>query len=101
MWCDRRRCGYLVPPIMSHMPRRHVGSSARLGTVCGAGLVIVHLVASHGQPPLIGLHAAGISRIAGTVELPLPDAWQLARRLDHLLADAGYTPPTQEATDEQ
>jgi hypothetical protein len=86
------RCGYLVPPLLSHMPRRHRGDVLRLGHARDNGLVIVYLAATHGLPPVVGVHAAAPLWGAGTAELRLPDAWRLARHLDGLLTEAGYRP---------
>jgi hypothetical protein len=91
-WCVKERCGYLVPPLLSHMPRRHRGAALRLGHARESGLVIAYLAATHGLPPVFGLHAAAPLWGTGTAELRLPDAWRLTRHLDELMTEVGYHP---------
>jgi hypothetical protein len=91
-WCVKERCGYLVPPVMSHMLPRHRGAALRLGHPRAAGLVVAYLIGTHGLPPVVGLHAAAPVWGSGTAELRLPDAWRLARHLDVLLTQAAFVP---------
>jgi hypothetical protein len=91
-WCVKDRCGYLVPPLLAHMPRRHRSDVLRLGHARDNGLVVAYLAATHGLRPVVCLHAAAPLWGNGTAELRLPDAWYLARHLDGLVTAAGYRP---------
>ncbi|KIR64474.1 hypothetical protein TK50_02030 [Micromonospora haikouensis] len=86
-WCAPDRCGYLVPPVMAHMARRHRGQMHRVGDSRASGVVATYLIAADGLGPMVGVHAT--CRAGNTwAELTLPQAADLAEHLLGLLEQA-------------
>ncbi|MFG1766389.1 hypothetical protein ACGFIH_23870 [Micromonospora parva] len=84
-WCDQERCGYLVPPVMAHMARRHRGSIQRVGDGRAAGLVVTYLIGAEALGgALVGVHVTCRSGIAWA-ELSLLQAIELAEQLGALV----------------
>ncbi|GIJ21218.1 hypothetical protein Vlu01_18420 [Micromonospora lutea] len=88
-WCASDRCGHLVPPVMSHMQRRHRGASLKVGDPWASGSVVSYLVGADGQAPRVMVH---VSCRVGTpwAELPLSQVRQLVEQLRSLLAQAEF-----------
>ncbi|MEH0819301.1 MULTISPECIES: hypothetical protein [unclassified Micromonospora] len=87
-WCDPARCGHLVPPVMTHMARRHRGEMLRVGETRGSGMVVTYLIGAEARSPMIAVHAT--SRAGnGWAELSVSQAAQLVERLGALVAQAG------------
>ncbi|MEU7950627.1 hypothetical protein AB0B62_05525 [Micromonospora chalcea] len=86
-WCAPDRCGHLVPPIMTHMARRHRGPLVQVGDSRASGMVVTYLIGADGREPLIAVHA---TRRVGNAwaELSLTQAAQLVERLRDLLAQS-------------
>ncbi|MGC4863746.1 hypothetical protein [Micromonospora sp. DT41] len=87
-WCAPDRCGYLVPPVMTHMARRHRGPMQRVGDSRAGGLVVTYLISSEALGvPMVGVH---VTCRAGNAwaELSLPQAAQLVEQLRGSLAQA-------------
>ncbi|RZT81198.1 hypothetical protein EV382_4471 [Micromonospora violae] len=84
-WCAPDRCGYLVPPVMTHMARRHRGPMQRVGENRAGGLVVTYLISDALGSPMVGVHVTCRAGIAWA-ELPLPQAAQLVEQLHGLLA---------------
>ncbi|MBG6100754.1 hypothetical protein IW249_001168 [Micromonospora vinacea] len=87
-WCAPDRCGYLVPPVMTHMARRHRGPMQRAGDSRAGGLVVTYLISSEALAgPMVGVH---VTCRAGNAwaELSLPQAAQLVEQLRGSLAQA-------------
>ncbi|MFG2057856.1 hypothetical protein ACGFI9_27925 [Micromonospora sp. NPDC048930] len=77
-----------MPPLMTHMARRHRGPMYRFGDARAGGMVVAYLIGVDARTPLIAVHA--ISRAGNAwAELSLTQAAQLAERLRGLLAQAG------------
>ncbi|WP_432900716.1 hypothetical protein ACQP1S_28215 [Micromonospora matsumotoense] len=91
-WCTPERCGYLVPPVMPHMARRHRGLMLRVGESRASGLVVTYLISAEVPgAPLVGVHANCRAGNAWA-ELSLPQAAELVAQLSGLLtqvADQG------------
>lgn len=87
-WCDPDRCGHLVPPLMTHMARRHRGPMYRFGDTRAGGLVVTYLIGADARTPLIAVHATCRTGNAWA-ELSLTQAARLVERLGGLLAQAG------------
>ncbi|MEU8185871.1 hypothetical protein [Micromonospora carbonacea] len=86
-WCAPDRCGYLVPPVMAHMARRHRGQMHRVGDSRASGFVATYLIAADGLGPMVGVHAT--CRAGNTwAELTLPQAAELVEHLRGLLEQA-------------
>ncbi|MEU0552042.1 hypothetical protein [Micromonospora sp. NPDC005979] len=84
-WCDPERCGYLVPPVMAHMARRHRGPMQRVGDGRAAGLVVTYLIAAEASGgALVGVHVTCRSGIAWA-ELSLLQTIELAEQLNALV----------------
>ncbi|MET8084873.1 hypothetical protein [Micromonospora sp. NPDC005237] len=84
-WCDPDRCGYLVPPVMAHMARRHRGPMQRVGDGRAAGLVVTYLIGAEASDgALVGVHVTCRSGIAWA-ELSLLQAIELAEQLGALV----------------
>ncbi|GGO10953.1 hypothetical protein [Micromonospora parathelypteridis] len=84
-WCDPERCGYLVPPVMAHMARRHRGPMQRVGDGRAAGLVVTYLIGAEAlDGALVGVHVTCRSGIAWA-ELSLLQAIELAEQLGALV----------------
>ncbi len=98
-WCDRQRCEYVSAPEPRALPR-HRGSVEQIGDRdrhSGTGMVMTWLMGGRlGESDLVGVYAGSRSCGAGKAELRLVDVWRLARRLDTLLAEAGFTPPAED-----
>ncbi|WP_144081693.1 hypothetical protein [Micromonospora wenchangensis] len=87
-WCTPERCGFLVPPVMPHMARRHRGPMLRVGESRASGLVVTYLISAEVPgTPLVGVHATCRAGNAWA-ELSLPQAAELADQLRDLLAQA-------------
>ncbi|MGW3619198.1 hypothetical protein [Micromonospora arida] len=87
-WCVPDRCGYLVPPVMTHMARRHRGPVQRVGESRAGGLVVTYLISSEALGgPMVGVH---VTCRAGNAwaELSVPQAAQLVEQLRGSLARA-------------
>ncbi|WP_433344762.1 hypothetical protein [Micromonospora sp. CA-111912] len=84
-WCTPDRCGYLVPPVMAHMARRHRGPMHRVGDKRAGGLVVTYLIGADALGPMVGVHAACRGGNAWA-ELSLPQATELVEQLGGLLA---------------
>ena len=54
--------------------------------------MVAYLSGPDGRPPVVGVFASSLSRGKGLAVLRLADVWELARRLDELLKQAGYQP---------
>ncbi|WP_433228808.1 hypothetical protein ACQP2H_22820 [Micromonospora sp. CA-248260] len=88
-WCTPERCGYLVPPVMAHMARRHRGHMLRVGEKRASGLVVTYLISAEAPGgPLVCVHASCRAGNAWA-ELSLPEAAELVEQLRGLLAQAG------------
>ncbi|MER6753280.1 hypothetical protein ABT235_03740 [Micromonospora echinofusca] len=87
-WCAPDRCGHLVPPLMTHMARRHRGPMYRVGDTRASGHVITYLIGADAQTPLIAVHVTCRAGM-GWAELPLPQVAQLVEQLRGLLKQAG------------
>ncbi|MEO3775855.1 hypothetical protein ABGB16_03170 [Micromonospora sp. B11E3] len=87
-WCAPDRCGHLVPPLMTHMARRHRGPIYRFGDTRTSGTVIIYLIGADAQAPLIAVHATCRGGNAWA-ELSMSQAAQLVERLRALLLQAG------------
>ncbi|SBT51665.1 hypothetical protein [Micromonospora narathiwatensis] len=87
-WCAPDRCGHLVPPLMTHMARRHRGPMYRFGDTRAGGVVVTYLIGADDRAPLIAMHATCRAGNAWA-ELSLAQAAQLVERLRGLLAQAG------------
>lgn len=83
----------MLPAQVEQPLRRHKGPIRTLGDRRGGGSVVVYLFAGQAGLPMLGIHAAGRWRGSGGAVLRLPEVWQLARHLDDLLRQAGFTPP--------
>ncbi|WP_159079363.1 hypothetical protein ACN28C_04950 [Plantactinospora sp. WMMC1484] len=83
----------MVPPQTQHPLRHHKGPVRSFGDRRGGGNVVVYLFAGQAGQPMIGLHAVGRWRGSGGAVLRLAEVWRLARHLDELLHQAGFTPP--------
>ncbi|MEU1604177.1 hypothetical protein [Micromonospora matsumotoense] len=87
-WCTPERCGFLVPPVMPHMARRHRGPMLRVGESRASGLVVTYLISAEVPgAPLVGVHATCRAGNAWA-ELSLPQAAALADQLRDLLTQA-------------
>ncbi|MEU1397825.1 hypothetical protein ABZ403_17435 [Micromonospora zamorensis] len=87
-WCTPDRCGYLVPPVMSHMARRHRGPMQRVGESRSGGLVVTYLISAEAVGgPMVCVHATCRAGNAWA-ELSLPQAAQLVEQLRGSLAQA-------------
>lgn len=88
-WCTPERCGYLVPPVMAHMARRHRGHMLRVGEKRASGLVVTYLISAEtAGAPLVCVHASCRAGNAWA-ELSLSEAAELVEQLRGLLAQAG------------
>ncbi|WP_431918144.1 hypothetical protein [Micromonospora wenchangensis] len=88
-WCTPERCGYLVPPVMAHMARRHRGHMLRVGEKRASGLVVTYLISAETPgAPLVCVHASCRAGNAWA-ELSLSEAAELVEQLCGLLAQAG------------
>ncbi|MEU5564037.1 hypothetical protein [Micromonospora musae] len=87
-WCASDRCGHLVPPLMTHMARRHRGPLHRVGETRASGAIVTYLIGDDARTPLVALHVTGRSG-NGWAELSLIQAGQLVERLRGLLNEAG------------
>ncbi|MEU4778504.1 hypothetical protein [Micromonospora sp. NPDC023633] len=87
-WCVPDRCGHLVPPLMTHMARRHRGPMCRVGDLRAGGLIVTYLIGADVRAPLIAVHATCRAGNAWA-ELPLPQVAQLVETLRGLLEQAG------------
>ncbi|MEU5948210.1 hypothetical protein ABZ793_21995 [Micromonospora sp. NPDC047465] len=87
-WCAPDRCGHLVPPLMTHMARRHRGPMYRVGDARASGLIVTYLIGVDAQTPLIAVHATCRAGNAWA-ELPLPQVAQLVEQLRGLMKQAG------------
>ncbi|MFF5171892.1 hypothetical protein ACFY3U_04575 [Micromonospora sp. NPDC000089] len=87
-WCSPDRCGYLVPPVMSHMARRHRGVIQRVGDHRSSGLVVTYLIGADALGPMVAVHATCRAGKAWA-ELSLPQVAQLIEQLRALLAQVG------------
>lgn len=93
-WCVRKRCEFINPPSLGLVLPRHQGAVVPIGNRRPeSGAVMTWLMGRPGFPLLVAVHAASRVRGSGGAELPVADAWRLARRLDQLVIDAGFTPP--------
>ncbi|MGK5675138.1 hypothetical protein ACSNOB_20140 [Micromonospora sp. URMC 106] len=86
-WCAPDRCGHLVPPLMTHMARRHRGPLVQVGDSRESGMVITYLIGADGREPLIAVHARCRAGNAWA-ELSLTQVSQLVERLRDLLAQS-------------
>ncbi|WP_405116204.1 hypothetical protein OG559_15230 [Micromonospora sp. NBC_01405] len=86
-WCTPDRCGYLVPPVMAHMARRHRGPMHRVGDKRAGGLVVTYLIGAGALGPMVGVHTTCRGGNAWA-ELSLPQAAELVEQLRGLLAQA-------------
>ncbi|MEW2593807.1 hypothetical protein AB0893_25645 [Micromonospora aurantiaca] len=86
-WCALDRCGYLVPPVLAHMARRHRGPMQRVGDSRAGGLVVTYLIGADALGPVVGVHATCRAGSAWA-ELSLSQAAQLVEQLRGLLAQA-------------
>ncbi|MEH0973004.1 hypothetical protein V6U77_17940 [Micromonospora sp. CPCC 205546] len=87
-WCAPDRCGHLVPPLMTHMARRHRGLMYRVGDTQASGHIVTYLIGADPTAPLIAVHATCRAGM-GWAELPLPQVVQLVEHLRELLKQAG------------
>ncbi|MEV4660635.1 hypothetical protein AB0J85_01680 [Micromonospora echinofusca] len=87
-WCAPDRCGHLVPPLMTHMARRHRGPMHRVGDTRASGLIVTYLIGADATAPMIAVHATCRAGM-GWAELPLPQVAQLVEQLRGLLKQAG------------
>ncbi|MER7331199.1 MULTISPECIES: hypothetical protein [unclassified Micromonospora] len=87
-WCAPDRCGHLVPPLMTHMARRHRGPMHRVGDTRAGGLIVTYLIGADARTPLIAVHATCRAGNAWA-ELPLPQVAQLVEQLRGLMKQAG------------
>ncbi|MFF0229131.1 hypothetical protein [Micromonospora sp. NPDC005254] len=84
-WCAPDRCGYLVPPVMSHMARRHRGPMQRVGESRSGGLVVTYLISAEALGgAMVGVHVTCRGGNAWA-ELSLPQAVELAEQLSDLV----------------
>ncbi|WP_244166307.1 hypothetical protein [Micromonospora saelicesensis] len=84
-WCAPDRCGYLVPPVMSHMARRHRGSMQRVGESRAGGLVVTYLISAEALGgAMVGVHVTCRGGNAWA-ELSLPQTVELAQQLSDLV----------------
>lgn len=75
----------------------HKGAVERIGDRRpGVGSVMTWLMGRPHHPLRVGIHVASAERGSGGAELRLADVWRLARRLDALLADAGFALPEED-----
>jgi hypothetical protein len=86
-WCTPDRCGYLVPPVLAHMARRHRGPLHRVGDKRTNGLVLAYLISADSLGPMVGIHAACRGGNAWA-ELSLPQVAELVEQLRGLLTQA-------------
>ena len=86
-WCAPDRCGHLVPPLMTHMARRHRGPLYRFGESRTSGVVVTYLIGADARTPLIAVHATCRAGNAWA-ELSLTQAAELIERLRSLLDQA-------------
>ncbi|MFV2099795.1 hypothetical protein [Micromonospora sp. LOL_024] len=84
-WCAPDRCGYLVPPVLAHMARRHRGPMHRVGDSRAGGLIVTYLISADALGPMVGIHAACRAGNAWA-ELSVPQAAELVEQLHGLLA---------------
>lgn len=92
-WCQRPRCEFVNPPVLGLVLPRHRGAVERIGDRRpGSGSVMTWLMGRPHHPLLVGINVASAGRGSGGAELRMADVWRLARRLDVLLADAGFAP---------
>nr|MDT0658850.1 hypothetical protein [Micromonospora sp. DSM 115978] len=91
-WCERQRCGFVVPPIMNEMLPRHRGDAVQIGDRRVGGLVVTYLSSADRQVPVVAVFARSPTRGVGSAALRLSEVWRLARRLDDLLTRVGYVP---------
>ncbi|GAB3148141.1 hypothetical protein GCM10027290_32420 [Micromonospora sonneratiae] len=97
-WCVQERCGYVVPPRLTSMLPWHRGVLCRAGNLRFGGIAVTHLIGTINEPPLVAVHTVSRACGHGLAELRLVEAWQLARHLDALLTQAGFT--AQEVADD-
>lgn len=84
-WCAPDRCGYLVPPVMSHMARRHRSSMQRVGESRAGGLVASYLISAEALGgAMVGVHVTCRGGNAWA-ELSLSQAVDLAEQLSGLV----------------
>ncbi|MGC4808427.1 hypothetical protein [Micromonospora sp. DT233] len=86
-WCASDRCGYLVPPLMPHMARRHRSPMHQVGDKRAGGLIATYLIGSDALGAMVGIHATCRGG-NGWAELSLPQAAELVDQLRGLLAQA-------------
>lgn len=86
-WCAPDRCGHLVPPLMTHMARRHRGPLYRFGEARTSGVVVTYLIGADARTPLIAVHATCRAGNAWA-ELSLTQTAELIERLRSLLDQA-------------
>ncbi|MEU4639264.1 hypothetical protein [Micromonospora sp. NPDC023814] len=86
-WCAPDRCGLLVPPLMTHMARRHRGPMHRVGDTRASGLIVTYLIGADAQVPFVAVHATCRAGNAWA-ELPLPQVAELVETLRGLLKQA-------------
>lgn len=89
-WCVPDRCGHLVPPVMTHMARRHRGPLYRFGEARTSGTVVTYLIGRDARTPLIAVHATSRAGNAWA-ELSLAQTAALVERLRSLLDLAANT----------
>jgi hypothetical protein len=87
-WCTPERCGYLVPPLMPHMARRHRGPMQRVGDKRAGGLVVTYLIGADALGPMVEVHV-GCRAGNAWAELSLPQAAELVEQLRGLLDQVG------------
>ncbi|MEH1017662.1 hypothetical protein V6U90_31885 [Micromonospora sp. CPCC 206060] len=78
---------------MPYLARRHLGDWERIGDPRGTGFIVVYLIAADPRLPAIAFNTGSRARGKGGAELSLPNAARLARRINDLLAQAGYELP--------
>ncbi|MFD6660824.1 hypothetical protein ACFWDK_00415 [Micromonospora chalcea] len=87
-WCAPDRCGHLVPPLMTHMARRHRGPMLRVGNVRSSGAVVTYLIGADALAPLVAVHSTCRAG-NGWAELSLSQVAELVEHLCGLLKQAG------------
>ncbi|WP_238685204.1 hypothetical protein [Micromonospora hortensis] len=92
-WCAPDRCGYLVPPVLAHMARRHRGPMHRVGDSRAGGQIVSYLISADALDPMVGVH---LTCRAGNAwaELSVPQAAELVEQLHGLLAQVAGDPET-------
>ncbi|MGW0434680.1 hypothetical protein ACWDV4_19360 [Micromonospora sp. NPDC003197] len=69
----------------------HRGALRRAGNLRSGGIAVTHLAGTISESPFVAVHTVSRACGHGLAELGLVDAWRLARHLDELLAQAGFT----------